>query len=626
MQWLANPVKLKSKSTTEEPTLTEASWLVIFDNANSIGLVSEFWPTATSGSVLMTTRDPAAKDFCLGNGIILKPFSMEEATEFLLDSLNKDSDIFYSKDADLTSVLEKIGGLPLAIGQIAALIRRHFMTVHEFAQAFAQGAKEAGLSDYQASQYDGSYRYSLFTVWAFDTLDELAQGLLNVMSFLDPFGIQETILMADAEYTKFEQYPIGSAYITARSKLLKASLISRNIHANQVELHPLVREILQARMDHRNLLTHMSTAIGLLRKSWPREEVKFGHETSHREQSGRLVTHVLRLKDAYEKHLLSLQGEAELQWIELLRYTGWYLYERGEHETALPLFHQAFALARNLNPLSLPIIADILMSLAAIGIHASSGSEVLGYAQEHLKIRQQIYDQHIGERPWQLHYDLAMGIATVAMAYNQKTQFHEALEPAMKAVELYRASPRAFAFPAFAHAGWALWSLGRFKEAEDVLMEVVRENEIRNAGPSYGLAGILLPLGNVQASLGNLDEAAQTHGSAVKMYYTANGNNCKTAQARIKLAEHLARQGLTHEAWANYSQAIVSFGQNKYYKKELARALVKAARFRRDIANNAHADELFKRAQSAMYEVGIMTEVHKMSEDDLTNLVRIWSR
>ena len=58
------------------------------------------------------------------------------------------------------------------------------------------------------------------------------------------------------------------------------------------------------------------------------------------------------------------------------------------------------------------------------------------------------------------------------------------------------------------------------------------------------LACVLLPLGNVQGSLGKHKEAAATHEAAFEMFYAANGNNYRTAQARLKLAEHFVRQGL----------------------------------------------------------------------------------
>lgn len=48
---------------------------------------------------------------------------------------------------------------------------------------------------------------------------------------------------------------------------------------------------------------------------------------------------------------------------------------------------------------------------------------------------------------------------------------------------------------------------------------------------------------------GKLDEAAAIHEEAFRMFYAANGDNYKTAQGRLKHAEHLGRAGRDKEAW-----------------------------------------------------------------------------
>jgi hypothetical protein len=67
--------------------------------------------------------------------------------------------------------------------------------------------------------------------------------------------------------------------------------------------------------------------------------------------------------------------------------------------------------------------------------------------------------------------------------------------------------------------------------------------------PRFSLGGLLLPLGNVQTALEKYEEAAATHQAAAEMFYAANGNNYKTAQARLKHAVHLAREGRPNDAW-----------------------------------------------------------------------------
>ena len=131
------------------------------------------------------------------------------------------------------------------------------------------------------------------------------------------------------------------------------------------------------------------------------------------------------------------------------------------------------------------------MALAALGLHTSTPLEVLDYSREHFQIRQQVYERASGDPPIQVKYDLAMAFATVAMAYIRNDQFEEAIEPAEIALKQYRSFPifenwRTVPYFAVAHAGWALWSLGRHKDAEELLSEAVNADKSRNAGPSYG--------------------------------------------------------------------------------------------------------------------------------------------
>ena len=137
LRWLVDPIKpVTGKSTINS---SEASWLIIFDNADNVELVSEFWPSTGSGSVLITTRDPAAKDFCLGCGTMLQPLPSSETADLFVNLLNSDLEIQHCRDSDLLALVERFGGLPLAIVQVASLIRRRSMTISEFSQLYKRG-------------------------------------------------------------------------------------------------------------------------------------------------------------------------------------------------------------------------------------------------------------------------------------------------------------------------------------------------------------------------------------------------------------------------------------------------------------------------------------------------------
>ena len=99
--------------------------------------------------------------------------------------------------ADETSkaIAGQLGGIPLAIVQMAAIIRRQNLSLKEFFDLYKEGANLHALHQFRIGAQRG-YEHSLASVW---TLDELSPGalvLLDVLSFLDLDAIQEEIILA----------------------------------------------------------------------------------------------------------------------------------------------------------------------------------------------------------------------------------------------------------------------------------------------------------------------------------------------------------------------------------------------------------------------------------------------
>lgn len=132
--WLCRPQGRRSLVKGGAP---DSMWLLIFDNADDLDVVIDYLPLSGNGSVLVTSRDPLAKTqtrFRTTDGIDLDPFPRDEAGTLLrtLTGYDKDdSDIALSQE-----ISKKLGGLPLAITQIAVTITRRDLTFQEFLQLF----------------------------------------------------------------------------------------------------------------------------------------------------------------------------------------------------------------------------------------------------------------------------------------------------------------------------------------------------------------------------------------------------------------------------------------------------------------------------------------------------------
>ncbi|OQV03245.1 hypothetical protein CLAIMM_08314 [Cladophialophora immunda] len=130
----------------------------------------------------------------------------------------------------------------------------------------------------------------------------------------------------------------------------------------------------------------------------------------------------------------------------------------------------------------------------------------------------------------------------------------------------------------------------------------------------------------LQADLRKFDDARASYQAAVDMFYAANGNNYKTSQARLKLADHKIREGLLEEAWQDYKLVIEAFERNSHYKRELARTKIKAARLQTLMDNSLLSATLIKQAQALLDELGVSASARSITETETPRMVRIWSR
>src|SRR3954467_15780879 len=111
---------------------------------------------------------------------------------------------------------------------------------------------------------------------------------------------------------------------------------------------------------------------------------------------------------ALERHwLVNFEFPTSGGFADLSRY----LYQRGQHGSALPIFQIALRTARMGGERLVPLLADVLMCLAALGVHTNTSAEVLQHSREHLKLRKQMLAQSQSDAPLQVQIDYATGVA-----------------------------------------------------------------------------------------------------------------------------------------------------------------------------------------------------------------------
>lgn len=321
--WLTNP--LKSYKSLDHQNSEEASCLVIFDNVDDADILDDYWPMGSSASILITSRDPLLKNYIYTNdsrhsGISLPSFDKSEATNFLLKLTRREREIG-EKDSG-QAIVEVLGGLPLAITQMAGVIARNELSFTEFLEMYGQESAHAQLFKQQVGQLKSrtQYEHTIASVWALDGLNDGAASLLGILSLLDPDGIPEYILEPGGSTFRWEGYPHDMmGYQEARTELLKSSLITRDRGAKKLFIHRLIQDAARASMSDERFDLAFGFTLCLLSSAWPYEEFGFGNEQYRWARCNEIYRHVLRLQKLFERfHSPDRLSEATIEPPKLL--------------------------------------------------------------------------------------------------------------------------------------------------------------------------------------------------------------------------------------------------------------------------------------------------------------------
>ncbi|OQD75303.1 hypothetical protein PENDEC_c007G00972 [Penicillium decumbens] len=201
--WLSNPRRYLSGSDEfAQPgnSSSEATWLLVFDNADDPMILADYWPQG-SGSILVTSRDPLAKSMFTrrSSGLDLGPLTQQDSIS-LFNHLTTSSN--EPEDGTIKQISDILGGVPLAISQMAGIIRRQDLTLSEFFELYMDHEEHASLYETKFDTNLVTYNYSLSTVWALEKLKLQSRQLLELMSFVDPDVIGEELYQKERGRTK----------------------------------------------------------------------------------------------------------------------------------------------------------------------------------------------------------------------------------------------------------------------------------------------------------------------------------------------------------------------------------------------------------------------------------------
>jgi tetratricopeptide (TPR) repeat protein len=227
-----------------------AQWLLVFDNADDIGLwtdtsrqgskrLIDYLPQNKRGSIIFTTRDKKTAVKLAPRGIVEVPEMDETVGKQLLQKCLIDQDLI-NNQADVTALLVQLTYLPLAIIQATAYINENGISLGDYLSLLAE--KEEEVIDLLSEEFmdEGRYRdvkNPVATTWliSFEQIhhrDPLAADYLSFMACVDPKDIPWSLL-PPGQSRKMEIEAIGTlkaySFITNRSENLAVD-IHRLVH------------------------------------------------------------------------------------------------------------------------------------------------------------------------------------------------------------------------------------------------------------------------------------------------------------------------------------------------------------------------------------------------------------
>jgi tetratricopeptide (TPR) repeat protein len=350
-------------------------WLLIFDNAENVEDVRQFFPTGGAGKILVTSRNQGWER--VARTLEVDVFTRAESNSFLIHRASELTEHEASRLADA------LGDLPLAIEQAAAWRSATGMSVDQYLELLAakQVSKRIELLRAMPSP---DYGLSVAAAWdmSFDRLEETNQAamqLLQICSFFAPEPISRDLFAGSPaapitpELDEMLDDPIKLS--RAIRDIQRYALAKFDHRSNTLQMHRLIQQVLMGRMseEQRRVLRHGAHIMlananpgnPQMSEQWTRYQALRAHLT---------VSGGLACKDSRVRQLVfnmvkflygwgdhegceamarevyanwnNLLGEDSLQSLQFGQYLAWILWVNGKYGESKELSERSLNLYR----------------------------------------------------------------------------------------------------------------------------------------------------------------------------------------------------------------------------------------------------------------------------------------
>ncbi|KAL3437123.1 hypothetical protein BDV09DRAFT_163834 [Aspergillus tetrazonus] len=303
--------------------MTDCRWLVVYDNVESADALMTYWPEASHGKAIITTRNHSLAYEPATTGLEITSWDAKTGSEFLLFLLKRNIGSNIQAEGDsATELAKKLSGHALAISHMAGLIQRRSWSITEFMRIYLKNPRRAHQSELQAL-----WEYS------FATLGSDSRTFLGIASFL----VSENIPQSLFEFQEGSDIPEELDFCTdefsfseATEPLLTLALIKRDRDARIFSCHRMVQTQFKYYLSLEDRQKAFNHATALVYHAFPKQSDATNKNQLYQQwtQCNRCLQHVLSLKDNFkeERRNTNTFRVAPL-FCELLKNCQRYLYE-----------------------------------------------------------------------------------------------------------------------------------------------------------------------------------------------------------------------------------------------------------------------------------------------------------
>ncbi|KAG8161020.1 hypothetical protein KVR01_009284 [Diaporthe batatas] len=407
---------------------TKCRWLIVYDNAESIDLLLDYWPAASRGQALITTRNRSFAFHPADSGLEISSWDAETGSRFLAHLLSTDvgTQLTTQESKSAHDLSEKLSGHALAISTMAGLIHRRAWSISEFLSLYnKQPEKMHGISG----------NSSINALWdmSFQSLDEKSSAILGVLCFLSPDNIPQSLFeIQSAEVLPSELSFCADqfAFWETIENLLTLALIKRDKETRTLSVHRLVQMSFNFFLTPEQRQTCFNNATILVANAFPRRDTASAQLYLMWERCAAILQHVLSLKDCFRKELAGNPAFKALQGYyyqsTMLSLTGSrYLLEINAYSELEDLIQVNTTALGTLSEVdrTINLQGSLTSHRGQLLVRLGSPHEGVNWLRKSYKVRSQLKPLNLRESAWAAE-NAANGIATIN-EFPEAVQWHE---------------------------------------------------------------------------------------------------------------------------------------------------------------------------------------------------------